>query len=138
MLPTYDIADLIPQKFPFVMIDQLTSSDDTITTTTFTVRDSNLLVTDGYFSEAGLIENIAQTAAARAGYFALSQNVPVPLGFIGSIKDLEIHELPPVGAALETEVKLLHQVFEVSVISGIIRCAGKLLVQCEMKIVINP
>lgn len=120
------------------MIDQLTSSDESITTTTFMVRDSNILVTHGYFSEPGLIENIAQTAAARAGYFALTQKVPIPLGFIGSIKALEIHELPPIGASLETEVKLLHQVFEVSIISGIIRCAGKVLVQCEMKIVINP
>jgi len=138
MLPTYDIADLIPQKVPFVMIDQLNYSDDSTTTSTFTVRESNLFVTNGYFSEPGLIENIAQTAAARAGYAAITQNNPVPLGFIGAIKDLEIYELPLIGAELETEITLLHQVFEVAIISGIIRSAGKVLAQCEMKIVINP
>lgn len=120
------------------MIDQLIYSDDITTTTNFTVRESNLFVTDGYFREPGLIENIAQTAAARAGYFAMTQSKPVPIGFIGAIKDLEIHELPPVGAELDTEVKLLHQVFDVAIISGIIRSAGKVLVQCEMKIAINP
>ena len=138
MLPTNEIADLIPQKFPFVMIDQLTYSDDSTTTSTLTVNESNIFVANGYFCEPGLIENIAQTAAARAGYAAMTQNSPVPLGFIGAIKDLEIYELPPIGAALETEIKLLHQVFEVAIISGIIRSAGKVLAQCEMKIVINP
>jgi hypothetical protein len=68
----------------------------------------------------------------------MTQNIPVPLGFIGAIKDLEIFELPPIGTVLETEIKLLHQVFDVAIISGIIRSAGKVLVQCEMKIVINP
>ena len=120
------------------MIDQLNYSDDSTTTSTFTVRESNLFVTNGYFSEPGLIENIAQTAAARAGYAAITQNNPVPLGFIGAIKDLEIYELPLIGAELETEITLLHQVFEVAIISGIIRSAGKVLAQCEMKIVINP
>lgn len=120
------------------MIDQLTYSDDITTISKFAVRETNLFVTNGYFREPGLIENIAQTAAARAGYFAMTQDTPVPLGFIGAIKDLEIYALPPVGAELETEIKLLHQVFEVAIISGTIRSAGNVLAQCEMKIVINP
>ncbi len=133
-----DMTDLIPQKFPFVMIDQLTSSDDHGAMSRMTVLESNLFVEDGYLKEPGLIENIAQTAAARVGYMAMTQNNPVPLGFIGAIKDLVIHELPATGSVLETEIKLLNQVFDVAIISGTIRSEEKVLVHCEMKIVINP
>ena len=44
-----------------------------------------MLVSNGEFSEAGLMENIAQTAAARAGYIAVMENKPVAIGYIMSV-----------------------------------------------------
>lgn len=120
------------------MIDQLDHSDDTSTVCSLTVRDSNLFVRDGYFCEPGLIENIAQTAAARVGYIAMTQKAPVPLGFIGAIRNLEIFDLPQTGEVLRTEIKIINQVFDVTIISGTIRTGEKILAQCEMKIVLNP
>jgi len=137
MLPIRDVTDLIPQKFPFVMIDQLEYSADAITISSLVVRESNLFVEGGFLREPGLIENIAQTAAARAGYAASLQNDRTPLGFIGAIKDLEIYELPAIGAKLETEIKFVNQIFDVAIIFGTVRCAEKVMCQCEMKIVIN-
>lgn len=137
-LPQKNIADLIPQKFPFVMIDQLDFSDETTTRCSLTVRDENIFVVDGIFREAGLIENIAQTAAARVGYIAATQKQEVPVGFIGAIRNLEIFSLPHTGDVLETEVKILNTVFDVTIISGTIRSQDKVLANCEMKIVLNP
>ncbi len=131
-----NIGSLIPQGPPMVMIDALVGSDELITCTTLVVRADNIFVENGKLCEPGLLENIAQTAAARAGYIAREENKPVPMGYIGAVKDFEIMELPETGDTLETEISIQNTVFNVSLISGKIRRNGVLLAQCEMKIFI--
>lgn len=118
------------------MIDELTFADEETTRTRFTVKADNVLNENGFFSEAGLIENIAQTAAAGAGYKAMQQHQAVKAGFIGAVKDLQIFDLPKIGQLLETEVHIENQVFNVTIITGKVICEGTLLAQCEMKIFI--
>ena len=137
ILPTADILTLIPQRWPFVMIDELISSNDDVTYTKFLVRPENVLVNDGVLSEAGLVENIAQTAAARAGYMAQQLGKPMQPGFIGAVKNLQIFTLPIVGDTIETEVKIENQIFDVTIIKGTISCKGATTAQCEMKIFIQ-
>ena len=93
-IPELNILNLIPQRPPFVMVDTLTQSDEAKTITKLVITPENILVNGSHFSEAGLIENIAQTAAARAGYTALQQGKPVQTGFIGAIKNLQVFALP--------------------------------------------
>ena len=138
MFPIKNINDLIPQKFPFVMIDQLDDSDETSTRCSFTIRDENIFTVDGAFREAGLIENIAQTAAARVGFIAMMEKKNVPVGFIGAVKNLEINDLPKTGETIVTEIKITNTVFDVTIISGTVCLGDKIIAQCEMKIVINP
>ena len=138
MFPIKNINDLIPQKFPFVMIDQLDDSDETSTRCSFTIRDENIFTVDGAFREAGLIENIAQTAAARVGFIAMMEKKDVPVGFIGAVKNLEINDLPKTGETIVTEIKINNTVFDVTIISGTVCLGDKIIAQCEMKIVINP
>lgn len=130
------ILSYIPQRPPFVMVDSLTYSDDQCSRSEFLITGDNILVLDGKLMEAGMIENIAQTAAARAGYNAVQENKPVQLGFIGAIKNLEVFEFPQVDDLLETEVVMQNQVFDVSIVIGTVKCKGKLLAQCEMRIFI--
>ena len=129
-----NILSLIPQRPPFVMIDDLIYSDDRLTRTGLQVREDNIFVRNQQLREPGLVENIAQTAAARMGHISAMENKPVPVGYIGSVKNLEIFALPKLGDLLETEITIENQVFDVTVISGKIRCNDTLLVQCEMKI----
>ena len=138
MFPIKNINDLIPQKFPFVMIDQLDDSDETSTRCSFTIRDENIFTVDSAFREAGLIENIAQTAAARVGFIAMMEKKDVPVGFIGAVKNLEINDLPKTGETIVTEIKITNTVFDVTIISGTVCLGDKIIAQCEMKIVINP
>jgi predicted hotdog family 3-hydroxylacyl-ACP dehydratase len=134
-----NIISYIPQKAPFVMIDQLIETDETITRTTFRVREDNIFVEEGILREPALVENIAQTAAARAGYLVQKENLPVMVGYIGAIKDLEIFILPKINDILETEIEIKNQVFDVTLIAGTVRCNGIVLAQCEMKIfIIQP
>ncbi len=119
------------------MVDQLLRSDEISTQTAFRVESKNVLVVNGELTEAGLMENIAQTAAARAGYIALTQNQPVNVGYIAAVKNFEIFDLPKINDELVTEVKIENQVFDVTVISGIVKRTDVVIAQCEMNIFIN-
>ena len=129
-----DILSLIPQRPPFVMIGKLLYSNEIITRTSFLITEENIFVETGEFSEAGLMENIAQTAAARAGYIARLENKAVSAGYIGAVKNLEIIGLPKINDELITEIKLESQVFDIMLISGRVCCKDKLVATCEMKI----
>jgi predicted hotdog family 3-hydroxylacyl-ACP dehydratase len=131
------ILPLIPQRPPFVMVDQLVSCDEICSRTTLRVREDNVLVADGELSEAGLIENIAQTAAAGVGYVAQQSGEPILTGYIGAIKNLEVFALPGVDDIIETEVTIEKHIFDVTMISGNVKCKGVLLAKCEMKIFIK-
>lgn len=132
-----NIQSLLPQRPPIVMVDELLYCDATTTCCGFRVTAANIFYDQGVFSEAGLVENIAQTAAAGVGYIAQQGNQDVPVGYIGAIKDLEIFFLPKMGDWLETRVELVNQVFDVTMVNGTIHCNGSLAAQCEMKIFIS-
>ena len=120
------------------MISKLLSSDESSTRTSFQIREDNIFVEKGFLREPGLMENIAQTAAARAGYMARMANLPVQVGYIGAVKNLEVGGLPKAGEELITEIKIKDQVFDVTIISGTIWCKEVVVAQCEMKIFIRP
>ena len=132
-----NILSCIPQRAPFVMVDKILFSDDSITRSEFLVLDDNIFVENGCLKEPGLVENIAQTAAARAGYISLLEDKPVSLGYIGAIKNLEIYFFPSTGDKLLTEITIENQIFDVTLISGKITCNEKPVAKCEMKIFIN-
>jgi predicted hotdog family 3-hydroxylacyl-ACP dehydratase len=129
-----NILSLIPQRLPFVMVDRVLYADEFMTRTAFRIREDNVLVEDGRLREPGLVENIAQTAAAGAGLVALRENRTVAVAYIGVIRNLEIPGLPEVGEELMTEVWNGEKVFEVVSVSGKVWCGERLLAQCEMKL----
>jgi predicted hotdog family 3-hydroxylacyl-ACP dehydratase len=136
MLQT-NILTLIPQRPPFVMVDNLLSTDENGAQTTFRVTEDNVLVEDGYLTEAGLMENIAQTAAVKAGYEAIAQSKPVAVGYIGAVKNLEIFALPKIGDELITHIQIENHIFDVTVITGTVTCNNAIMATCEMKIFIS-
>jgi predicted hotdog family 3-hydroxylacyl-ACP dehydratase len=132
-----DILTLIPQKPPFVMVGKLLYSDDNVTKTSFTVTADNVLVINGKFSEAGLMENMAQTAAAGAGNMARIEDRPIDIGYIGAVKNLEIIDLPKIGDELITEIKVETRLLNVAIVSGTVYCKEEVVASCEMKIFIH-
>ena len=119
------------------MIDELMSCDEINSKTKFLVKADNILIDNDELSEAGLTENIAQTAAAGFGYLSQKNNKPVLVGFIAAIKNLEVFALPKIGEIIETTVAITNQVFDVTIISGRVKRNGELLASCEMKIFIK-
>ena len=131
------ITDYIPQKPPIVMIDAIISCDDASVTTQLEVQADNIFVRDNFLQEPGVIENMAQTAAAKAGYEAKKQNAEPFLGFIGAIKDLIIHTLPKVGDIIKTTVTVKMDVMGITLIGATSTCGNTKIADCEMKIVIQ-
>lgn len=132
-----DIIAMIPQRPPFVMVDQLLYCDETTARTSLVIRADNIFVENGVFREPGLVENIAQTAAARSGFESARESKPTPVGYIGGIKNLQIFALPKTGDELITVISIENQIFDVTMITGKVYCNELLLAQCEMKIFIN-
>ena len=128
------ILQYIPQRPPIVLISRIYKSDDTTIVTGFDMTEGHIFTHHGKLTESGIIENMAQTAASRAGYEAMKNNVKPVIGFIGNIKDLIIYELPSIGNELLTEVVTITQVMNVSIIEAKSYCNNTLIATCEMKI----
>lgn len=131
------ITDYIPQRAPVVMIDTLNYCEGAITKTNFEIRKDNIFVKDGLFHEPGIIENIAQTAAVKAGYEVKKNGAEPLVGFIGAIKDLAIYKLPEIGDVIETTVIIKMEVMGITLVEGVSFCNGNKIASCEMKIFIQ-
>jgi predicted hotdog family 3-hydroxylacyl-ACP dehydratase len=129
-----ELYSYIPQQYPFVMVDSLIFSEGNISRTTFTPSNENVLVENGLFSEAGIIENIAQSAALQAGFSAKRNNGPIKIGYIGAIKNLEITNLPKIGQTIETEIVIENQILDASIVKGYVKLDGNMIASCEMRI----
>ena len=129
-----ELLSLIPQSHPMVMIDKLVFSDKNKTCTELKVSKDNIFFAEGRLQEAALVENMAQTAAVRAGFEAKQTGKPVRTGFIGAIKNLNIYKLPRENQILNTTLELIAQIGDVSVVRNKTEADGKLCADAEFKI----
>lgn len=129
-----NILDLIPQRAPIVMVDEFLGIEDNMSRTRLTVREDNIFVNDGKLSECGLIEHIAQSAAARVGHIFKSKDMPIPIGYIGSVNDFTIASNPRTGDVISTEIKIIQEVMSITLIQASCRIDGNEIATCKMKI----
>lgn len=133
-----DIHELLPQQEPFVMVGRLAHFDERITVTETEIKADNIFVDGGRFSASGLIENIAQTCAARIGYVnKYILNKGVQIGFIGAIRSLQVFSTPSVGDQIVTRVEVLEDVFGMTLAAATVSCDGEVLVTTQMKIAVK-
>jgi len=128
------IFQLIPQRPPIVMVDVVWSATDTEAETGLTIQEDNIFVRDGRFREPGMIEHIAQSAAAFAGYDAFTRDEEPKLGYIGEIKDCNLNVLPKVGDELRTTIQLVAEVGGIRLISAETKVKDEVVAGCMMKI----
>ena len=136
-----DIRRLIPQRDPIMMVDRLAEVDEDsgVALTHLTVRADNFFIhRDGLLSECGLIEHIAQSASAFAGYKALftSGTDNPPKGLIGEVKRFCCHRRPALGERLDTTVTFGIEVAGVTLLTGETRVNGELIADARMKIAV--
>ncbi len=133
------IGGILPQRAPFIMVSQLLHYDEIVTSTRFQITEDNLFCQNGVFVASGIVENIAQTCAARIGYinkYILHKDVNI--GFIGAVRNLEILQLLKVGETIETRIEVLSSSFGLTLAHGEVRLLdGTLLAEGEMKIALS-
>ena len=130
----HDIPDLIPQRPPMVMIDQLTHSGKKSARGRLYIKESNVFCNEGRFQEAGMIEFMAQTAAAYAGYLQISVQQEVKVGYIGAIKNLVIHSLPAINTEVQSEIIVENELLGYTIITGKILQNRSAIAEGEMRI----
>lgn len=131
------ILNLIPQRPPIVMVDSFFGIEENHSYSGLTVTADNIFCETRKLQEAGIIEHIAQSAAARIGFLYTRQGEKVPLGFIGSVDKLKIYDLPKIGMKLFTEITVVQEVFDITLISAQVKVEDKLIAECRMKIFIK-
>ena len=132
-----EVFRLIPQRTPIVMVDTLLDATDTEANTALTVAPDNLFCADGHLREPGLIEHIAQSAAAFAGFSTYKQGLPPKLGYIGEIKKMRIEHLPAVGETLHTHLTILGEAAGITLLAAETKVADTIVAAGQMKIFIK-
>lgn len=138
MMQGEEIFQLIPQRPPIVMVDKFYGMEGEQSFSGLTVSAENMFCQDGVLQDTGIIEHIAQSAAARVGYIALQKKEPVPLGFIGSVDKMKIHHLPAVNSELRTVITVMQEVGDITLISAQVTSEETLIAEGRMKIFLKP
>jgi predicted hotdog family 3-hydroxylacyl-ACP dehydratase len=130
------VRSLIPQKFPFVMVDKLYAFTETSLVSGFTIEENAIFFQNGNFAEAGIIEHMAQSVALHTGYqFCLKQE-QAPTGYIGSIKDIEIKELPKLHDEIQTTVSILQEFAGITLVDVVTTLNDVEIAKGQMKTVL--
>lgn len=131
---TIDIDEIVLQQPPFRFVHRLEAFSDNEATVSFTPGEGNLLMENGCLSAAGIIEHMAQANAARLGFLCVYVlKVPVNIGYIGQVKDLNIFRLPKEGETLTTTVSLRYEVLNISLCEVEVRSGEELLAKATIK-----
>ena len=139
-LPTSDqnfVESLIPQKFPFVMINGISEYSEEHLVSGFTIKEDNIFVHEGIFQASGLIEHQAQSVALHTGYKFYLLGKEAPTGYIGAIKTFEAETLPKAGDQLVSEVKIINEMMGVTLVEIITKINEEIIAKSEMKTVVK-
>jgi len=132
-----ELYKLIPQRNPIVMVDTFFCADEESAETGFLVQSGNLFCEGDVLREPGMIEHVAQSAAAFAGYAPYQKGESPKLGFIGEVKKFKIVRLPEIGEFLRTRLRVLGEAGGVTLISAESKSDDEVLATCQMKIFIK-
>jgi 3-hydroxyacyl-[acyl-carrier-protein] dehydratase len=139
-LPTSDqkfVESLIPQRFPFVMVHEISDYSESHLVSGFEIKEDNIFLLDGTFQASGLIEHQAQSVALHTGYKYYLLGKEAPTGYIGAIKSFEATALPKVGDHLKTEVTILNEVMGVTLVNAVTTLNDQVIARSEMKTVVK-
>ena len=130
------VEDLLPQKFPFVMVDKMYSYAETSLVSGLKIQSDNIFFHNENFVESGLVEHMAQSVALHTGYQFYLKKEPAPTGYIGSIKDIEIKKLPKLDDEIQTTVSILQEFGGITLVDIVTKLNGIEIATGQMKTVL--
>ena len=136
LLEKETVKNLLPQKFPFVMVDAMYSYTETSLISGLTIQNDNIFTENNIFLEAGLIEHMAQSVALHTGYQFFLKNETAPTGYIGSIKEIEIKKLPEINDSIQSEVTILQEFAGITLVNIVTKLNNEEIANGQMKTVL--
>ncbi|KIQ21364.1 FabZ [Flavobacterium sp. MEB061] len=130
------VENLLPQKFPFVMVDKMYSFTETSLVSGLQIQNDNIFFDNNTFLEAGLIEHMAQSVALHTGYEYFLRNEIAPTGYIGSIKDIEIKKLPEINDTIQSTVTILQEFGGITLVDIVTTLNNEEIAKGQMKTVL--
>jgi predicted hotdog family 3-hydroxylacyl-ACP dehydratase len=130
------VENLLPQKYPFVMVDQMYSYTETSLVSGFKIQNDNIFFDNDTFLEAGLIEHMAQSVALHTGYQFFLKNEIAPTGYIGSIKEIAIKKLPKINDTIQSTVTILQEFAGITLVDIVTYLNNEEIANGQMKTVL--
>jgi len=130
------VENLLPQKFPFVMVDKMYSYTETSLVAGLQIKNDNIFFDNDTFLEAGLIEHMAQSVALHTGYQFFLKNEIAPTGYIGSIKEIEIKKLPKINDTIQSSITILQEFAGITLVDVVTYLNNEEIANGQMKTVL--
>lgn len=136
LLEKQDVENLLPQKFPFVMVDKMYSFSETTLVSGLKIKSDNIFFDNDTFLEAGLIEHMAQSVALHTGYQFFLKNETAPTGYIGSIKEIKIKKLPKINDTIQSTITILQEFAGITLVDIVTHLNNEEIANGQMKTVL--
>jgi hypothetical protein len=130
-----------------LMVDKLITLNESVVKTKFVIPENCIFNNNSSLVESGLIENMAQTCSIILGcsYFfdddGLVENNSDVIGFISSIKKLQIYKLPIVNDILTTTGEIISRIdgkdYSICEMKGNIVSNDKIILDCTLNLFIK-
>lgn len=129
-----DIKRLIPQRHPFMMVDEFEQQSETSAVSALTVgRGNYFLLPDGMISPTGVIEHIAQSCSALAASLKAEGDV-APVGMIVEVKNFCCHRRPQLSEKIQTEVTFGFSFGNMTLAHGVSAVGEETIAEVDLKI----
>ena len=140
-LSEIQVTTLLPQAAPFLFVDKITdfNYETYACKTSFIISKNTLLVEDNRLTEAGLLENIAQTCAVQIGFvnkYILKKDIQI--GFIGAVKNVKIANFARLDDKLETTIEILNEFANMKIAYCKVYVENQIIAEGELKIALKP
>lgn len=130
-----DVIHYIPHRAPFVLVDTLYVCTTNGAEAGYLIR-SNPMMEDGLFTEAGMLEHVAQSVALRAGWLGRQpgQLPSFSMGYIAGIKDACFYRQVPLGTSLRTHFQIKIQFQQLVLIEAVTYGDEQRLLDCQLQL----
>lgn len=134
MIDKNQIQNYIPHRAPFVMVDNVLSCSSEKIETNFFISQDNVFVDNNQFQEFGMLENIAQSAAAGISLLNKNLKETPSEGFLGAITKLNLFAYCSANETITTTIYPLQQLGNLYLIKGEVFYNNNKLLECELKL----
>ena len=129
-----DTASLLPHAGRMRCVDRLLSHAMAKGVVETVLRPGHILLCDGFLDPAGYVELAAQTAGAVRGYTKRLEGGEPDMGYLAGVQEFTVHEEARQGDTLRIEIATVAELGNVSVLSAVISCEGRVLAEGSLKV----